>query len=121
MKLLTKEILKKLPALYSNEKNPDPVAVVKFFTPWTSWTWYATEGEPVDAEGVSRSEFIAYKTPGEFKPVDFRFFGLVSGHEEELGYFVLSELESVRGPFGLKIERDLYFDPTPLSKLRKAA
>ena len=26
--------------------------------------------------------------------------------------FLLSELESVTGPAGLKIERDLYFNPT---------
>jgi hypothetical protein len=28
---------------------------------------------------------------------------------------MLSELESVRGPFGLRVERDLAFEPTPLS------
>ena len=29
------------------------------------------------------------------------------GFEKELGYFSLSELESVRGPYGVGIERDL--------------
>jgi hypothetical protein len=33
--------------------------------------------------------------------------------ESELGYFSLSELESVRGPFGLPIERDVYFRTLP--------
>lgn len=98
MKLLTKELLKKLPPLYANEKVADPVAVVKFFTPWTNWTWYATEFDGKDT-----------------------FFGLVVGHETELGYFSLSELASIRGRFGLKIERDLHFTPTPLSKLRGGA
>ncbi len=37
------------------------------------------------------------------------FFGLVDGFERELGYFSLSELESVHGPYGVGIERDLYF------------
>lgn len=96
MKLLTAEIKKQLPALYSQEKIKDPIAWVKFFTPWTSWTWYATEFDKNDL-----------------------FFGLVQGNETELGYFSLKELESVNGPFGLKIERDKYFKPTKLSELQK--
>ena len=38
---------------------------------------------------------------GEPEEDDFRFFGYVCCHDEEWGYFVLSELESVRGPAGL--------------------
>ena len=89
MKLLTKEILKKLPKLYATEDvaPADKVAVVKFFTPWTSWTWYAVEFDGED-----------------------QFFGFVDGQEKEWGYFSLAELESIKGPFGLKIERDLHFD-----------
>ena len=94
MKLLTKALRKKLPKLYSQEgKGMDAVAQVKFFTPDSSWTWWASE---FDGENT--------------------FFGLVDGFEKELGYFSLSELESVRGPMGLPIERDLYFDPKPLSE-----
>jgi hypothetical protein len=37
--------------------------------------------------------------------------------ELELGYFSLDELESVRGPFGLKIERDLYWKPKTLREV----
>ena len=96
MKLLTKELIEKLPPLYANEEVADPIALVKFFDPCGSWTWYATEYEP-----ETRT-----------------FFGLVKGMEEELGYFTLDELESVKGPLGLGIERDLWFKPTPLSKLR---
>ena len=51
------------------------------------------------------------------KEVDFKFFGLVEGHEKELGYFVLSELEEVRGPMGLPIERDLHFKPKTLEEI----
>ena len=97
-KLLTQEDLRKLPAIYSQEKVADPIAYVKFFTPWTGWTWYALEFDGKD-----------------------QFFGLVQGLEEELGYFSLSELMKIRGPGGLRIERDLHFHPTPLSKLRKKA
>lgn len=94
MKLLNDEVRKALPPLYSNEANPDPVAVAKFFTPWTGWTWYATEFDGED-----------------------QFFGLVDGLERELGYFSLAELESIKGPFGLEVERDIGFKPTPMSQL----
>jgi len=44
MKLLTKEIKKNLPALYSQEeKGMEAVAHVKFFNPCGAATWYATE------------------------------------------------------------------------------
>jgi len=101
MKLLTKAIIKKLPELYTTEKIPDTEKTVplKLFAPWSNWTWYAVEGRPeVDEDG---------------KPTgDWLFFGLVEGHEREWGYFTLKELEAVNGPFGLKIERDLYWDDT---------
>ncbi|MBN1968696.1 MAG: DUF2958 domain-containing protein [Candidatus Delongbacteria bacterium] len=97
MKLLTKEIRKKLPLLYSQEeKGLDAVAVVKFFTPDSNWTWYATEFDGKDT-----------------------FFGLVDGFEKELGYFSLSELDEVRGALGLHVERDYFFKPTPLRELMK--
>jgi len=95
MKLLTKEILEKLPKLYSQEdKGLEAVAVVKFFTPDSNWTWYATEFDGKDL-----------------------FFGLVDGFEKELGYFRLSELKSAKGALGLPIERDMYFKPKSLKEL----
>ena len=104
MKLLTKKIRKQLPSLYSQDDNGGKAIVyVKFFTPSSSWTWYATEGEPVlDDSG---------------NEIDFCFFGLVDGHEKELGYFNLSELESINGPMGLPIERDLWFKPKTLEEI----
>ena len=89
MQLLTEELKKKLPRLYSQEADPNPFVYAKFFTADSNWTWWATEGEP-DGD-------------------DFRFFGYVRGLEDEWGYFLLSELEAARGPFRLPIERDLYF------------
>ena len=50
--------------------------------------------------------------------MDYVFFGLVSGLEVELGYFSLSELKTVRGAFGLHVERDRYFEPTRLSAIK---
>lgn len=104
MQLLTKEIKEQIPALYSQEKESDPVVYVKFFDPTGSWTWYATEGEEYD-EG------------------DFLFFGLVVGFEPELGYFTLSQLKTAkngcRGIQALPIERDLYFKPCRLSEVKE--
>ncbi len=113
MKLLTKEVASKLPALYSNEDTKDPTVRVKFFTPDSNWTWFATEGSYVCPE---HGNFDCAECPKPWS--NFLFFGLVHGLEKELGYFSLSELESAVGPLGLKIERDLYFAPAPLSKFQ---
>lgn len=97
-RLLPDEIAATLPPLYATEKEADPIVRVKFFTPDSSWTWYVTE----------------------FDPVERRCFGLVIGLERESGYFLLDELEAVRGPLGLPIERDLHFEPRPLSQCPQA-
>jgi len=104
MTLLTKEIRGKLPPLYAQEdKGGKAIVHLKLFTPDSSFTWYLTEGSPIkDASG---------------KEVDFHFFGLVDGHDKELGYVALSELESVRGPMGLPIERDLWWKPKTLEDI----
>ena len=39
---------------------------------------------------------------------DWRLFGFCHIHEWEWGYLMLSELESIRLPFGLAIEQDIY-------------
>jgi hypothetical protein len=104
VKLLTAAITNQLEKnpLYSGEsKNVVPV-IVKFFAPWSGYTLYVIEGEPVVNEDGSK---------------DWKFFGLVTGlHEDELGYTMLSELESIRGRFGLKIERDMHFSDMVLDK-----
>jgi hypothetical protein len=93
--LLDQDSREKLPPLYSGEeKDLDALAQVKFFTPDSNWTWYASEYDGEDT-----------------------LFGLVSGMEVELGYFSLQELRDARGPMGLPIERDLYFEPKKLCEL----
>ena len=39
-RLLPDEIARPRPRLYATEKERDPLARVKFFTPDSSWTWY---------------------------------------------------------------------------------
>jgi len=96
MKMMTAEIRKRLPKLYSQEKVADPIVQVKYFCPWGAWTAYATEFDGKDI-----------------------FFGYVVGLETEMGNFSLSEMQAIRGPGGLGIERDLYFKPTPLSVIKR--
>ena len=88
MTLLTNELREKFPQVYATEEvsNGEKVVIAKFFQPWGSWTWYAVEFDGED-----------------------QFFGLVDGFELEWGYFSLSELESIRGPGSLGIERDMHF------------
>jgi hypothetical protein len=104
MKLLTKTIRKKLPPLYAQEgKGGKAIVHMKLFTPDSSFTWYITQGSPIKDESG--------------REVDFHFFGLVEGHDKELGYVALSEMESVRGPMGLPIERDLWWKPKTLEEI----
>jgi Protein of unknown function (DUF2958) len=100
MGLLPEDVRVNLPPLYASEGEQDPTVYIKFFTPWSNWSWYVIEGLPY-GEG------------------DFIFFGWVVGHERELGYFLISELESITGPGGLKIERDLHFKPIRLSDVKR--
>lgn len=99
MMLLTKANREALPALYSNENKAasEIPVVVKFFTPDSNWTWYATEFNGEDT-----------------------FFGFVIGFEGELGYFSLSEIQGARGPLGLAIERDRHFGPASLEDVQQA-
>jgi hypothetical protein len=95
MQLLTKELRRKLPPLGSQDgKGGKAVAWAKFFTPDSNWTWYAAQFDGQDT-----------------------FFGLVEGQEKELGYFSLAELQGVRGPMGLAIERDLHWTPKTLAEI----
>ena len=97
MKLFTKEILKKLPALYTQtaHENPEEEMVfhVKLFTPDSNWTWFIAEYDP--------EKEIAW--------------GYVMGLENEFGTIDIKELKEVRGPFGFCL---LYTSPSPRDRTR---
>jgi hypothetical protein len=104
MKLLTKEIRETLPSLYAQDgKGGKAVVYLKLFTPDSGFTWWITEGGPIKDE--------------QSNEVDFHFFGLVEGQCKELGYVSLAELERVRGPMGLPVERDLWWKPKTLAEI----
>ena len=94
MQLLPQAIAATLPALYTTEETPvgEKVLLVKFFDPYTQWTWFACE----------------------YDPKERLFFGYVVGQENEWGEFSLDELESLMMPdrVTLRITRDVNFAPT---------
>lgn len=87
-----------IPNLYESEEQKDPLCHIKLFTPDANWTWYVIEFSKANRD-------ICY--------------GYVQGLENELGYFSLNELRSIKGSLGLSVECDLLFEPTVLSKIRK--
>lgn len=88
-----------IPALYESEDQKDPLCHIKLFTPDANWTWYVIEFSKANQD-------ICY--------------GYVQGLENELGYFSLNELRSIKGSLGLAVERDVLFKPTPLSQIKKS-
>ena len=96
MKLLTKELLKKLPPIgHSIETKEEPQAIVKWFTPDSNWTWYVTE----------------------YNPETGMCWGLVDGFEKEFGFFTIDEIQKLKGPLKLPIERDKWFEKCNLNSL----
>ena len=97
MKLLTKELLEKLPPLgHSIKSKEEPQAIVKWFTPDSNWTWYVAE----------------------YNPENGMCWGLVEGFAKEFGYFTIDEIQKCRGPLKLPIERDMWFETCNLNSLK---
>ncbi len=96
MELIPKEIKTQIPKLYETEDLKNPIVYVKLFL--DGWAWYITE---LSIDG------------------DIAFGYVVSPFGNELGYFSLKELETIKGSLGLGVERDLLFKPTSLAIIRK--
>ncbi len=95
MKLMTKELEKKFEkypigsqdGLLGNSK-----VIVKYFNPAGVGTWLITEGNKLENG-------------------DYELFGychLGDDQNAEFGYVMLSQLEELQLPFGLKVERDMF-------------
>ena len=95
--LLTNEQLQSIPELYASTILKDPICKFKIFLPNSNWTWYIIEINKQDNNTC---------------------FGFVDGLEQELGYFSLSELETISHSYGLKAELDSSFKATRLSKIK---
>lgn len=101
-KLITKTLERTIPKLYATQHDRDPIVRVKLFTPDANFTWFITEYDP--------KKRLAFGYVEQAFP---------EGAEGELGYFSIDEIEQVRGAFGLPVERDQWFRPGPLSKVRR--
>ncbi len=109
MKLLLKEQRKRLVANHNANQERlnggeehDFFPVVKLFTPWSNCTWLLSELDP--------------ETNIAFGLCDL---GMGS---PELGSVSLAEIQSIQGPVGLRIERDMHWEANHrLSKYAKLA
>lgn len=100
MELITQELIKRFQEVGSQEDKKDPLIIAKFFNPTGAGTWYATEYDPI-------------------KKMFFGYVSILGNQCDEWGYFSLDELENLKLPFGLSIERDLYFGEKLFSEIKK--
>lgn len=98
MNLLPKYLLKRFQQVGRQEHSQDPIIIAKYFSPSGSYTFFATE----------------------FDQNSRRFFGFTQGlGSDEWGYTSLDEMLQVRcPPFGLPVERDLYFKEQRFSEVK---
>lgn len=103
-KLLPNDLEKTIPMMNSEQcaiSDKERRVPVKFFSPYSNWTWYVLEYDPETRE----------------------FFGLVCGLEKEFGYFSFDELAGASRMGGKLplIERDCHWDPkTTLAEVKAA-
>ena len=90
MELITPAQREKLLANGAN-RGADHEPVVKLFNPCGAGTWLVTELDTEDTSVAFGLADLGFGSP-------------------EVGSFSLEELEAFKGPFGLGIERDLYFE-----------
>ena len=89
MELVTLDLREQL---LTNGRNPDGdrIPLCKWFNPAGAGTWLIVDADPADPDVHFGLMDLGFGTP-------------------ELGTVRLSELEAFQGPFGLGIERDLWF------------
>jgi hypothetical protein len=79
-------------AAHAQGERLDPLPVVKLFTPDAHATWLLTELDPADGDTAFGLCDLGLCTPA-------------------LGTVRLSDLETIRGPGNLSVQRDLHFTP----------
>lgn len=97
MKLITKQLEKRFLTIGNQSESEDPIIITKLFNPSGSGTWYLSE----------------------YNPETNIAFGFVTGLGcNEWGYISITELQSIKfPPFGLPIERDMWFNEKRFSEL----
>lgn len=97
---MTKGLEARFKQVGSQENVKDPICIAKFFNPVGIGYWFATEYDPKEK-------------------IFFGYVSLFGDHCDEWGNFSLEELESIKGRFGLGIERDINFTERPMSEIIK--
>jgi len=103
MKLLTKALIKQLPTLEATAELgiEESTAYVKIFNPMGNHQWFLTAYDP--------EENMA-----------FGYVNLNCSRDAELGYISMEELEELKLPMGMKLERDRHFTKMPLTEVMDA-
>ena len=98
MKLFTKEVDKQLFAQYPKGSDLDnQMVVAKIFNPYGRGVWYLLNSDPEDPDYI---------------------WAIVDLFEPDMGSVSRSELQTVKvPPFGLGLERDIYFTPKPAKEV----
>lgn len=98
MKLFTKEVDKQLFAQYPKGSDlENQMVVAKIFNPYGRGVWYLLNSDPNDPDYI---------------------WAIVDLFEPDMGSVSRSELQTVKvPPFGLGLERDIYFTPKPAKEV----
>ena len=89
MKLITKEIKDKAQKQFDDGSDMEQMVVAKYFDAMGDWKWFLMNMD---------------------KDEDY-CWGIVKGHEVEMGSFSMAELKSMQP----RLQRDLYFEPVKAS------
>ena len=95
MQLMTKEleeVFKQFPLGSQDGLRGNAKVIAKYFNPMGAGTWFITE-----AEKQENGDFMMYG-----------YCHLGDSDSAEFGYVTLSQLQEIKLPFGMTIERDLY-------------
>jgi hypothetical protein len=99
MERLPHELRAQIPRLYHTRQEDDPIAWVRFFSPFFNWRWYIVEYDEVAGLAI--------------------FYGWMVSAAEPQGRFIRSDLASMRAYFGITIARDPEFVACRLSEVQQ--
>jgi len=102
MELIPKDIQATLPSFAAVDSAPDLVAVVKLFRPFSRYAFFVVGGQR--------------EANGDLCLLGF-FRSPIGPAYDQFDFVLLSDLERAQEPLGLGIERELDFQPSPISKL----
>ena len=92
-----------MPKLYAQDGESDPIVWLSLFLPEGRWTFYATEFSEVAPDDTPNLMFGYMASP-------------LGADCDELGYMTLEQISELRGAqLRLPVERDLWWQPKPLS------